>query len=77
MMARRAYLCFSLCVGSVRDRELSRMPSRPDLCFTLSCMALFVKFTDVIYIQSAGGKGEELDEVGGILVGEVRFVLQA
>lgn len=53
------------------------MPSRPDLCFTPSCMSLSVKFTDVIYMESAGGKGEELDVVGGMLVGVVRFVLQA
>lgn len=52
------------------------MPSRPDLCFSLTRMSLFVKFTDVIYSQAAGWK-EEFSVVDGILVGVVRCGLQA
>lgn len=40
-------------------------------------MSLFVKFTDVIYILSAGWKGEEFRAVDGTSVGIVRRVLQA
>lgn len=64
-------------MGSVRSRAFYRMPSRPDLCVSLTCMSLFVNFTGVIYMQAAGWKGEELSVVDGMLGGVVRRVLQA